>query len=243
MKIALLEDEEHQAKLLQLWLQQRGHICESYATGQEFMRAVGRDSYDVLVIDWMLPDTNGIEVLKWVREQKGSTVPILFVTSRDEEDDIVTALQEGADEYITKPVSEKEFLARFNALVRRAIPQVENEKHLVFGNYDVDCIGRNIKTGNNTIDLTNKEFELALFLFRNIGRILSRGYILETVWGRSAQINTRTVDTHISRLRNKLNLNPEAGWKLSAIYQHGYRLEHLIQDSSARDKKDEAALH
>lgn len=231
MKIALLEDDEHHARLLQLWLQQKGHECDTFGTGQDFMRAVGRESYDVLVIDWMLPDTNGIEVLKWVREQKGSTVPILFVTSRDEEDDIVTALQEGADEYITKPVSEKEFLARFNALVRRAIPQADSEKHLVFGNYDVDCIGRHIKQGDEDVDLTNKEFELALFLFRNIGRILSRGYILETVWGRSAQINTRTVDTHISRLRNKLNLNPEAGWKLSAIYQHGYRLEHLESDS------------
>jgi DNA-binding response OmpR family regulator len=243
MKIALLEDDEHQARLLQLWLQQIGYDCETFGTGQEFMRTVGRESFDVHIIDWMLPDTNGIEVLKWVREQKGSTVPILFVTSRDEEDDIVTALQEGADEYITKPVTEKEFLARFNALIRRTIPQSDNEKHLTFGNYDVDCIGRNIKSGDDTIDLTNKEFELALFLFRNIGRILSRGYILETVWGRSAKINTRTVDTHISRLRNKLNLNPDAGWKLSAIYQHGYRLEHLSDDSAHTDKQDKVIVH
>jgi DNA-binding response OmpR family regulator len=115
-------------------------------------------------------------------------------------------------------------LARITALGRRSQALVD-ENAVEFGEFSVDVTAHTIMREGVSIELTHKEFELALFLFRNIGRLLSRSHILESVWGQSAQLNTRTVDTHISRIRNKLDLVPERGWRLSGVYHHGYRLE------------------
>lgn len=227
MRIALLEDDEHQAEVVKLWLKDAGYDCQVYGTGQDFKKGVSHDSFDAYIIDWMLPDTDGLQVLSWVREQKGSYTPVLFVTQRDSEEDVVQALEHGADDYMVKPAKQKELVARLKSVIRRSVPPEESGNQLEIGGYHVDTVARSVSFSGQSVELTNKEFDLALFLFRNIGRILSRGHILETVWGRSAKINTRTVDTHVSRLRNKLELHPENGWKLSAVYQHGYRLEHL----------------
>ena len=108
---------------------------------------------------------------------------------------------------------------------RRAIAQDEGQKILEFGVYTVDLTTRAVLLNGQPIELTQKEFDLTVFLFRGAGRVLSRGHILESVWGRSPDLNTRTVDTHVSRIRNKLDLRPEHGWQLKAVYQHGYRLE------------------
>jgi len=239
MRIALLEDDDHQAEIVRLWLEAAGNDIQHFATGQSFIAGISHESFDLFIVDWMLPDTDGLSVLKWVREQKHDRVPVLFVTQRDSEEDIVQALEHGADDYMIKPVKQMELLARLNALVRRASPIDSTDSELIFGEYKVDSSSRHITFAGDHIDLTNKEFELALFLFRNIGRVLSRGHILETVWGRSPKVNTRTVDTHVSRLRNKLQLYPERGWKLTAIYQHGYRLE---QASSSGDVSANAAV-
>jgi DNA-binding response OmpR family regulator len=118
-------------------------------------------------------------------------------------------------------------LARITALGRRAHPPAERADLLEIGDYRLSLQSRTVDWRGERVDLTHKEFDLALYLFRNVGRLLSRGQILESVWGTSAELNTRTVDTHVSRIRNKLHLLPERGWKLSAIYQHGYRLERL----------------
>ena len=146
---------------------------------------------------------------------------------RDDETDIVTALEAGADDYMIKPVKQMEMLARINALGRRSLAQDDQKQILEVPPFTLDPVARTVERNGDNIEMTYKEFDLAMFLFRNIGRIMSRGHILENVWGRNPDINTRTVDTHISRLRNKLGLNKENGWKLSAIYQHGYRLEKL----------------
>jgi two-component system response regulator RegX3 len=118
-------------------------------------------------------------------------------------------------------------LARIGALSRRTQTSPQDKPVIEAGDLKVDNVLRQITREGEVIELTGKEFDLALFLLRNVGRILSRGYILESVWGRSPDLNTRTVDTHISRIRKKLDLNAEHGWRLTAIYQHGYRLEHL----------------
>jgi len=223
MRIALLEDDRSQAELIRMWLQDAEHDCQTFELGKQLIRELGRDTYDLLVLDWMLPDIEGIEVLRWIREHIDWPIPILFVTGRDTESDIVAALESGADDYMSKPVKRLEMLARIKAISRRAISQ--DEPQMEFGDYLIDTNLRNVYLQGKPIELTQKEFDLVLFLFRCAGRVLSRGHILESVWGRSPDINTRTVDTHISRIRNKLDLRAGHGWQLRAVYQHGYRLE------------------
>ncbi|MEZ5583874.1 MAG: response regulator transcription factor [Candidatus Competibacteraceae bacterium] len=224
MRIALLEDDALLAQLMSTWLAEAGHECTVFNTGKQFTHSLRRETFDVLVLDWMLPDTDGIQVLQWIREHIDWPIPVLFVTGRDEEVDIVKALNQGADDYMTKPVKRLEMLARITAISRRSASQ-DNKDILEFGRYRIDLNTRTIYLDDQPIELTEKEFELGLFLFRYASRVLSRGHILENVWGRNPNINTRTVDTHISRIRHKLNLNAEYGWQLKAVYQHGYRLE------------------
>lgn len=227
MRIALLEDDPAQAELMQTWLLGADHQCYHFGRGRAFLKAIVHDTFDLVVIDWGLPDMGGDEVLTRLRASLDWYIPVLFITSRDREEDIVHALQQGADDYMIKPVKRAETLARIAALERRTQPEHDKKRLLELSPYRVDTKNRSITREGTVIELTHKEFDLALFLFRNRGRLLSRGHILESVWGKRPDLNTRTVDTHVSRIRGKLGLTPENGWRLSAIYQHGYRLEQL----------------
>lgn len=233
MRVALLEDDKHQADVVQVWLQAVGHECQTFQTGETFKAGVLQSRFDIIMLDWILPDTDGIQVLQWVRAELDWPIPVIFVTQMDGEEHIVMALEKGADDYMTKPVKPLEMLARITALGRRAYPNAEQTETLEVGSYRLNMHSRTVDWAGEKVDLTHKEFDLSLFLFRNLGRLLSRGQILESVWGTTADLNTRTVDTHISRIRNKLGLVPEHGWKLSAVYQHGYRLERLEQNEAA----------
>ncbi len=225
MFIALLEDDPDQSSLLSAWLQDAGDKCAVFDSGKQITRALQHESYDLLILDWLVPDMNGLEVVKWVRESLDWHIPVLFITQRDAEEDVVQALQAGADDYMAKPVKRGEMLARIQSICRRTQPLSESDDILEYPPYTLQRSTQSLKLDGEEIELTRKEFELTLFLFKHSGRVLSRGYILETVWGRSAEVNTRTVDTHISHLRRKLSIGPENGWRLSSIYQHGYRLE------------------
>lgn len=232
MRIAVLEDDEQLGQLMLLWMEAAGHHAHLFSSGQEFTSAVKRDTYDMFMLDWMLPDTSGDKVLEWIREHIGWHVPVLFVTQKDSPEDIVAALEKGADDYMIKPVQPMEMLARLTALSRRVKQDSQEEKIIERQPYLLDLNTHTISINNDEIPLTQKEFDLALFMFQNVGRILSRAHILDTVWGRSPDLNTRTVDIHISRLRKKLQLNSENGWKLSGIYNHGYRLERAFSQAS-----------
>ncbi|MCP4407833.1 MAG: response regulator transcription factor [Gammaproteobacteria bacterium] len=228
MRIALLEDDPDQAQLTELWLSQAGHQTLVFNNGRDIIRRTFTESFDLLILDWLVPGMSGLEVLLWVRENIDWPIPILFITQRDSETDVVTALERGADDYMAKPIKRLEMLARINVISRRKCPEENSIRMIKFHPYVIDRQHRQVTHEGNHVPLTDKEFDLALFLFRNSGRILSRGHILESVWGRSAAINTRTVDTHISRLRRKLSLSTDStDWRLIAIYQHGYRLEQV----------------
>ena len=225
MRIALLEDDPSQVDLLQKWLQQEGFKCYPFASGETLLRALGRDTFDLLLIDWELPGLSGIDVVTRVRERLDWHIPILFVTARDSEEDIVTALEAGADDYMIKPVRRMELLARLRAVQRR----VGADQATEFAPYRFDRGGRTIGYGDQAVQLTVKEYELAEFLFRHAGQLLSRGHILESVWGQRPDLNTRTVDTHVSLVRNKLDIGPHRGWRLTTVYRHGYRLERVTK--------------
>lgn len=227
LRIAILEDDPDQLALLRRWLAHDGHDVHGFASARELMTKAVRESFDLFVLDWQVPDVPGIEVLKWLRGRVSREVPVLFVTVRDSEQDIVFALEAGADDYIVKPPRQAEFVARVHALLRRAYPRAE-EPLLSFPPFEIDLRRGEIRRDGRPIALTPKEFELAATLFRNIGRLLSRGYLHEAVWGRSGEIQTRTVDTHVSQLRKKLDLRPESGYRVVPVYNYGYRLEKVL---------------
>lgn len=225
MRIAILEDDTHIGHLMNLWLLAEGHTCDLFGRGSDFQRALSRDSYDLLVLDWILPDTSGDKVLVWVREHVDRKIPVIFVTTRDTEEDIVTGLSLGADDYMVKPIRHREFIARVSALGRRAYGDDSTKSILSFPPYEFNLDSRTVLLNGKAIELTQKEFELAVFLFRNEGRLFSRAHLLETIWAKQTDVATRTVDTHASRLRVRLGLNGEHGWRLASVYNHGYRLE------------------
>ena len=226
MRVAILEDDPDQAEIISLWLSDAGHTVASHATGAEFLRAVRRDSFDLYVLDWVLPDVSGIDVLRKLRHEMNDYTAVVIATAKDDERSVVRGLEEGADDYLVKPVRRAELVARVNAILRRAGGGKPEADGLQAAPYVFDLQKKAVTLAGAAIALTNREFELALFFFRNAGKIVSRGHILEAIWGIENQsVSTRTVDTHVSRLRKKLDLSEDNGWSLSAIYQHGYRLE------------------
>ena len=228
MRIIILEDDSDQAALLSAWLDEGGHQTKVYENGNDFIRGYSSDSYDLVMLDWEVPKMNGLSVLKHLREHLDAVVPVIFITQRDNETDIVSALQSGADDYMIKPVSRHETIARINAIARRVGYGEDNiADSYDFAPYAIDTKLRTITFNGDLVEMTQKEYDLTLFLFKNLGRVISRGHLLEMVWGTSAQVNTRTIDTHISRLRSKLEIDDQPNWKLTSVYRHGYRLENI----------------
>ena len=223
MRIAILEDDPDQLALLKHWLAPENHDLHGFLRGQPLVQQASRESFDLYILDWQVPDLSGIEVLEWLRGSIPESVPILFTTVRNTEEDIVFALNSGADDYMIKPLRKAELLARVTALLRRAYPKAQ-ETRLSYPPYEFDLGKRDPRRDGRRIDLTPKEFDLCVFLFRNTGRLLSRGHLLQAVWGKGAQIHTRTVDTHISQVRKKL-IAPNSGYRLNPVYNYGYRLE------------------
>ena len=223
MNIWMLEDDPAQATMLLGWLREAGHEVRHFERGRDLRGALDEGNFDLLILDWELPDTTGIEVLGDVRSKVSWHVPVLFVTQREAEADIVNALANGADDYMVKQISEGEFLARVDALGRRLANQ---ELDFEIGPYTFKPQSQDILLDGEACDLTAKDFDLAWYMFRHKGRLLSREQLLRDVWGVSG-LNTRTVDVHVSRIRKRLAITPEKGYRIKTIYQHGYRLEEL----------------
>jgi len=226
LRIAILEDDPDQLALLSRWLVNAGHQVHGYLRGNEVVKNAGRESFDLFVLDWEVPDISGVDVLRWIRANLSASVPILFVTVRDTEEDIVHALNSGADDYMIKPVRQSETMARLGALLRRAYPQKESTQ-VVAPPYEFDTQAGIARLNGAPVALTPKEFELAVLLFRNVDRLMSRGHLQEMVWGRGVELPTRSVDTHVSQVRKKLGLRGENGYRAAAIYNYGYRLKRV----------------
>ena len=226
MKIALLEDDLSLADLIRLWVLAEKHVCQHETMGRDFIHLIENNQFDLLIIDWNLPDISGLDVLSRVRQSLGWDTPVIFITGRTDEKDIVHALNQGADDYLVKPVKRYEMMARINVLTRRNQKNVDIHK-LIVGEFEINKSLNIIMRNGELVTLTNKEYELSLYFFANVGQLLSRADILQSVWHIRSQLDTRTVDTHISRIRKKLYLNGVSGLKLISIYQHGYRLEKI----------------
>jgi len=223
--VGLLEDDPDMAALVSHWLESEDFSVRVYRGVGEYRRRQGGEAIDLLLLDWMLPDGTGIEVIESIRTSGNPTLPVVFLTARDSEDDIVRGLASGGDDYVVKPPKQRELIARVQAVLRRHGTGVDAGDTFDVAPYVIDMRRRRISLDGQDIELTQREFDLAHYLFRRHGRIVSRDALLEHVWNLSSAVSTRTVDTHVSRLRKKLLLSGEHGWRLAAIYQHGYRLE------------------
>jgi DNA-binding response OmpR family regulator len=225
MRIAIVDDDATMRTYIGALLSGEGHLCTTFDNGRSVVTALSRDTFDLLCVDWNMPGLSGVEVVAWARENVASCPPILMLTSRTDERDIVEGLESGADDYLVKPASAPVILARVAALLRRAAPRRTTERYETHGIYTFDRVSESVHYDGVDVALTSKEFALTAAFFENQHRALSRAYILETIWKSVGDLPTRTLDVHVSRIRTKLKLNPENGYRLQTIFGFGYRLE------------------
>ncbi|WP_317930768.1 response regulator transcription factor [Halioxenophilus sp. WMMB6] len=225
MKVALLEDDQAQAKLLNQWLTEEGYQVLHRGTVTDFISLLQAEPVDMALLDWQLPDGSGLDALGWIRDHNQASLPVIFSTQRDSEEDVVEALKAGADDYMIKPPRRAELIARLAAISRRAGLDKLHSPQLQLAHITIDQDAQKVWVHEQEVKLTRKDFLLACCVIKNQGKLLSREYLLKEVWGVAADINTRTVDMHISRMRRNLQLEPSCGYCIKTVYQHGYRLE------------------
>ena len=223
-KILIIDDEENIVELLQFNLETSDYIVDySYDGFDGFLKAK-ENKPDLILLDWMLPNISGIDMLKKIRNDKSlSDIPVIMLTAKNMESDKIEGLELGADDYITKPFSIKELLARVSSVLRRYNINKENvENVLTVGSLNVNLLKHEVFKGNEKIDLTLKEFELLKLLLENKGKVLSRNYLLDKIWGYDYYGETRTVDVHIRYLRKKIENDGEK--YIETIRGIGYKI-------------------
>ncbi len=203
--VLIVEDEPPQAELLSYNLQQEGFRVLVAQDGEEGLLMAQENAPDAIILDWMLPGLSGIEVCRQLRSSSETReIPILMLTARGEEEDRVRGIETGADDYVVKPYSPREVMARLKALLRRANPAVSNEA-LQYGDIVMDLAQHKVNRGGHAIHLGPTEFRLLKTLMERPSRVFSRERLLDLVWGRDVYVEDRTVDVHIRRLRKALN--------------------------------------
>ena len=229
--VLVVEDETSIASFVALYLKNAGYGIRAVGTGQEALDSLARERPDLIVLDLMLPDLDGIEVCKRVRQT--SDVPILMLTARDEDVDKIIGLEVGADDYLTKPFNPRELVARVKSILRRAAPErrERDSETIDHGDLHIDAGRREVKVGDEDVQLAPKEFDLLWELLDHRGLVLTRDQLLERVWGYTFAGDTRTVDVHVRQLRRKLG---EAS-PIVTVWGVGYKV------SPARDAKKDAA--
>jgi two-component system, OmpR family, phosphate regulon response regulator PhoB len=223
-RILIVEDEIDVALLLTYGLETEGYLVDSVARGDEAERRLAESAPDLLILDWMLPGVSGIEICRRLRARETTrTLPIIMVSARAEEAERVRGLAVGADDYVVKPFSMIELTARVHALLRRSRPERIAER-LHAGDLDLDRLTRRVRRGDRDIRLAPTDFRLLEYLLEKPGRVFSRAQLLDLVWGRSAEVDERTVDVHIGRLRKKLSKGKERDL-IRTVRSAGYAID------------------
>lgn len=213
--ILIVEDDESISNLIKITLEMAGYLTSQIFDGLEVMPALDKQKYDLILMDVMLPGMDGFTLMKKIKDLE---LPVIFLTAKNDLADRITGLKSGAEDYIVKPFETVELLARIEIVLRR---YSKVSSLLTFKDFTINEDNRTVQKGSANIDLTLKEFELFVLLIKNKNMALSRDYLLETIWGYDYMGETRTIDTHIQRLRKKLDLTDS----IQTVYKIGYRLE------------------
>jgi two-component system phosphate regulon response regulator PhoB len=221
-RILLIEDEPDIAEVLQYNLEKEGFEVELAHRGDTGLEALRRQPPDLVLLDLMLPGVGGLELTRMLkREAATARLPIVMLTARGEEVDRIVGLELGADDYISKPFSPREVVLRVKAVLRRRQPQESDSERLEIGGIQLDVSGHQLRLRGEEVPLTATEFRLLRLLMERAGRVQTRGQLLSDVWGYAEDIDSRTVDTHIRRLRRKLGSEAE---RIETVIGVGYRL-------------------
>jgi two-component system alkaline phosphatase synthesis response regulator PhoP len=234
--ILVVEDEGSIASFVSLYLKNAGYAVKTAATGADALAEVAAEEPALIVLDLMLPDIDGIEVCKRVRQH--SDVPILMLTARDEDIDKIIGLEVGADDYLTKPFNPRELVARIRSILRRASPERRARETEVIdhGDLHVDAGRREVRVGDEEVQLAPKEFDLLWELLDHRGLVLTRDQLLERVWGYTFAGDTRTVDVHVRQVRRKLgDASP-----IVTVWGVGYKVG-PVRDTAGRDAAKDPA--
>jgi heavy metal response regulator len=203
MRILLVEDDTGASRFIRKGLHEEGYTVDVAFDGEEGLHLATSQNYDLIIMDVMLPEMSGFAALKSVRK-KGVMTPVIFLTARDDKEDVVHGLELGADDYLIKPFSFPELLARIKAVLRRGQKDIELSR-LAVADLSLSIINRTARRGDKYIELSAKEFSLLEYLMRNAGQILTRTMILEQVWGYDFDTSSNIIDVHINRLRMKID--------------------------------------
>ena len=224
-KILIVEDEKDIIKMIEYNLKKEGYKVIDARDGEDALDLAVREYPDLILLDLMLPGIDGLEVCKSLKkESKTSSIPIIMLTAKSQESDKVVGLELGADDYITKPFSPRELIARIKAVLRRVAEKEKLPEIFQAGDLKIDFAKISVNVKERSVELTSKEFELLKTLLKAKGRVLSRDYLLDTIWGydHAMEIQTRTVDVHVRTLRKKLK---SLDWMIVTVKNYGYRFE------------------
>ena len=223
-RILVVEDEESFREGLQYMLSREGFEVVLASDGAQGMAEFDKSAPDLVLLDWMLPEFSGIEVCKYIRTK--SAIPVIMLTAKDTEVDKVVGLELGADDYVTKPFSTAELLARIRAVLRRGGDvEVPNASVIENGPIRIDIDRHAISVNGEAVSMPLKEFELLEYLMRNSGRVLTRGQLMDRIWGSNYHGDGKTLDVHIKRIRSKIEPDPANPIYLTTVRGLGYRFE------------------
>jgi DNA-binding response OmpR family regulator len=223
MRILVVEDEERLARLISRVLLEEGYAVETEANGRQALMRALADEYDLLIVDWMLPELSGVQLVKRLRAAEVGT-PAIMLTARDQIEDRVEGLDAGADDYLPKPFAFAELLARVRALARRPWGEAKDGAILGAGDVTLDPVRHVVRHRGETVDLTAKEFALLATLLQRPGQVFTRPVLLDTVWGASPEVYANVVDLYISYLRKKLDGDTETS-HIRTVRGVGYTFE------------------
>lgn len=233
-QVLVVEDEDEIRELISLLLLRQGHRVQQCGTAIEALESLKKNSYDLMVLDWMLPHMSGIDLMKSLNQDPLTKMPVLMVTAKAEPNDIVTGLENGADDYITKPFEPSVFSARIKALLRRAKPNsaagssIDKSEILHLGDLSINLASYELKHKNEIIHLTPSEFKILATMATNQGRVMTRDQLIEVVQGEGISVTGRTIDTHVFGLRKKLDQRGEGvGDWIETIRGVGYRVKQV----------------
>lgn len=226
-KILVVDDEEHIIELIRFNLETNGYCVIEANDGNEALKKVKEEKPDLVILDLMLPSIDGIEICKILRKDKETEkLPIIMLTAKSEEIDMIIGLEIGADDYITKPFSVRELLARIKAVLRRTQERQERRENVIkIGDITIDVEKHEVTKKGKKIDLTLKEFELLRILSEKRGNVLTRNYLLDEIWGYDYFGDTRTVDVHIRHLRRKIEDDDKNPQYIQTIRGIGYKIK------------------